>query len=822
MTDIDVSVVVVACHDGRAIVDCLESVTRVAQGRRCEIIVVGSPGADVVDVIRTLFPDIMLITPRQQLSAEAARNRGAAAARGGRILFVNLDGVASPGWINRLEDALADPAGSMSGSGGGLPAASHRNGITDRLRRCLGRASDRLIGLVWREQAADPRTVSRHAKAASECLATGDDDGAIVHFRQSIVEDASFPAWVSINLANLLMKQERFEEADRVFLDAVQRHPDNVQGHMGLGRVLLARQDWRRAADAYEAVVARFPDTVHAIVGVAEALRKLGRFDEAEALLQQATRRWPDAPPPLRGLARVTTARRDFQEASARWQETAARFPDDLSVRASYTLSLLDALDVTEARAVFEAVGEASRTPAYQSVLADIHAASYDWPAAVRVLRKVVDSAPMDVDLRLKEVTTLRNLSRFTGEPAHREQAISLCEALVREFPHSLQARVALAECYIVASRDADAARVIDALPAGLETHKEVMELKAWRRHHAGDLEGAKQVWQAIQRDHYLPVVHGPLGSLEQLDGRPPGPASGEVLLFTVLRNQNWRLPFFLDYYRRLGVNRFFVVDNGSDDGGTEFLLGQEDVHVFRTLGSYAKAESGMRWVNELVQRFGDDHWCLYVDADEMLVFPGVEDLGLRHLLGYMERKGHEAFFAFMLDMHGPSARYRPECRPGEDLLPLYPYFENSIRRAGAVYCPYRQVSGGIQRLFRSVWDLSKTPIIRGGRSIRFLSSSHAITPAALSDVTGVLLHFKMAGDPAQWSLAGIGDRMPLCMRRHLSYANDLQALEQDLDFMSESTVKYESSRELVTLGLSQCPADFLAVAPHHGGDDGK
>jgi hypothetical protein len=363
----------------------------------------------------------------------------------------------------------------------------------------------------------------------------------------------------------------------------------------------------------------------------------------------------------------------------------------------------------------------------------------------------------------------------------------------------------------VAASRDGDAIRVIDELPGSLSTHRSVMELQAWRRQRGGDLAGAKQIWCAIEQNHYLPVVHAPPGTLEQLDGHAPQPSAGEVLLFTVVRNEAWRLPRFLEYYRKLGVSRFYVVDNGSDDGGTDFLLAQADVHVFRTADSFAKASSGMRWMNELVQRYGDDHWCLYVDADEMLVFPGVEDNGLQHLLRRMERHGHEAFFAFMLDMHGPTVGFRPECRPGDDLQTLYPFFENTYHRAGGVRCPYRQMSGGMLRRFRSTWDLTKTPIIRGGRSIRFLSSSHEISPAPMSDVTGVLLHFKMVGDFARRSLAGVGSRSPMNVRRHLGYAHELQGMGQDRGLINASTVRFESSRQLVALGLMECPDGFIS-----------
>ena len=253
------------------------------------------------------------------------------------------------------------------------------------------------------------------------------------------------------------------------------------------------------------------------------------------------------------------------------------------------------------------------------------------------------------------------------------------------------------------------------------------------------------------------------------------------------------------------------MVDNGSTDGGAEYLLGQPDVHLFPTSASYAAAMSGMRWINELVDRHGAGHWCLYVDVDELLVVPGIEDHGLRPLLDSMERRGQEALRAFMLDMHGPTADHRPECRPGDDPLPLFPWFDATHHPFGAVECPYRQMSGGIRRLAGSTCDLTKTPIIRGGRSIRFLSSSHRTTPGVLADVTGVLLHFKLAGAPAAWTMDAIGDRRPGCVRRHLADSMPGRRGDEARAFMGPSTVRYESSRQLLALGLLECPEDFLA-----------
>ena len=43
--------------------------------------------------------------------------------------------------------------------------------------------------------------------------------------------------------------------------------------------------------------------------------------------------------------------------------------------------------------------------------------------------------------------------------------------------------------------------------------------------------------------------------------------------------------------------------------------------------------------------------------------------------------------------------------------------------------------------------EQGKTPIVRAGRGIQFIASSHFTTPTLVADVTGALLHFKFLGD---------------------------------------------------------------------------
>ncbi len=70
-----------------------------------------------------------------------------------------------------------------------------------------------------------------------------------------------------------------------------------------------------------------------------------------------------------------------------------------------------------------------------------------------------------------------------------------------------------------------------------------------------------------------------------------------DVLCFIVLRNEKVRLPFFLKYYRALGIKHFFIVDNGSTDGSTQYLAAQSDVSLWETSKNYKSARFGMDWL---------------------------------------------------------------------------------------------------------------------------------------------------------------------------------------------------------------------------------
>ncbi|MBI2077302.1 MAG: glycosyltransferase family 2 protein [Euryarchaeota archaeon] len=103
----DASVIVVTCNSEPWIEACLSSVFAQAPAPR-EVIVVDHESRDAtVDIVRRKFPHATLIeAPNRGFGAGC--NRGADAARGTILAFLNPDAVAEPGWLGGLAESLRE------------------------------------------------------------------------------------------------------------------------------------------------------------------------------------------------------------------------------------------------------------------------------------------------------------------------------------------------------------------------------------------------------------------------------------------------------------------------------------------------------------------------------------------------------------------------------------------------------------------------------------------------------------------------------------------------------------------------------------------
>lgn len=289
----------------------------------------------------------------------------------------------------------------------------------------------------------------------------------------------------------------------------------------------------------------------------------------------------------------------------------------------------------------------------------------------------------------------------------------------------------------------------------------------------------------------------------------------GDILLFCTLRNEAIRIPFFLEYYRKLGIRHFLFVDNGSTDNFSDIVSNEDDISVWYTERSYKKSNFGMHWLNFLLRKYGSTHWCLTCDPDELLVYPYCDQRNLYELAEFLESEYRLSLFCLMLDMYPKVNISDAKYHEGQDPLEVAPYFDADLLDQRSSYSREVWIRGGVRQrvFFKKCPELSpalnKIPFIKWRWSYSYVSSMHCAVPFFLNEPhsrshlspTGTILHFKF--------LATMKEKVNEEMSRkqhfddgieYKSYQSHLSKNTNNLLF--EKSEKFTGWNQLIELGL--------------------
>lgn len=313
-------------------------------------------------------------------------------------------------------------------------------------------------------------------------------------------------------------------------------------------------------------------------------------------------------------------------------------------------------------------------------------------------------------------------------------------------------------------------------------------------------------LWRAIRAQRRL----------RPIADRTAAIARDDILVICTLRNEMPRLPEFLDHHRRLGVAQFLIVDNGSEDGLDRYLVDQPDVSLWRCDTSYREARFGLDWAGALLFQFGHGHWCLTLDADELLIYPSHDTRPLPQLVAHLDRIGQQGMGAMMLDLFPTGSLGQADAPPDQPLHRQLPWFDAGPYRSRRLM-PRRNlwVQGGVrERVFfadapRHAPTLNKLPLMRWNRRQVYVNSTHSLLPPRLNDLydgpgegrlSGILLHGKFLPDIVERS------REELHRRQHFAdpdaYAPYHQAVADAPVLRGSQSLRYDGWRQLVDLGL--------------------
>lgn len=292
--------------------------------------------------------------------------------------------------------------------------------------------------------------------------------------------------------------------------------------------------------------------------------------------------------------------------------------------------------------------------------------------------------------------------------------------------------------------------------------------------------------------------------------------AAGDILVATVLRNERLRLPYFLRYYRDLGVKHFLIVDNGSDDGSRDYLAAQKDVSLWTTAASYRDARYGVDWINWLLMRHARRHWVLAVDVDEFFVYPFCDTRPIRALTDWLDVYGVRAFPAMVLDMYPKGPIDAEPYREGRNPFEIAQYFDSgnyTIRKNPTFGNLWIQGGPRARKMFADrpaeAPSLNKIPLVKWARGYCFVSSTHMLLPRGLNRVhdewggekaSGCLLHAKFLSTFPDKVAEELQRREHFAQsREYIAYA---ETLKDSPDLWCKWSEKYINWRQLEILGL--------------------
>lgn len=258
-----------------------------------------------------------------------------------------------------------------------------------------------------------------------------------------------------------------------------------------------------------------------------------------------------------------------------------------------------------------------------------------------------------------------------------------------------------------------------------------------------------------------------------------------EIVLISVMRNEEAIIEEFLAYYFAMGVSHVFLVDHQSTDGTVKRALRFSNVHIFQTQGNFRRKEF---WIETLLQRFANDRWSVIVDADEFLAYPEVEKLDLQRFINYLEQSGHDAFQCKLIDLFPGREQHAPR-------------FDPSLQA--------RQVLFGVDAC------LEKVPLLKYRKSMRLLSGQHRLIGGQFSPLRGAVLHYKflnphLISKSALYVQSASWNRLvdPWAYKELKSY----QQGRRDYHHPSLSHLTtFENTRQLARLGLVKSTADYQA-----------
>lgn len=263
------------------------------------------------------------------------------------------------------------------------------------------------------------------------------------------------------------------------------------------------------------------------------------------------------------------------------------------------------------------------------------------------------------------------------------------------------------------------------------------------------------------------------------------------IVIFMV-KNDLLRTKMIINYYRKLGIKLFAVIDDESTDGTYEYLLEQSDVDLYTTNLSYTTNIRQAR-INRLIDLYGFNKWYLIIDSDELFTYHNCENISIDKYISTLKTKTVKSL---LLDMYSEEGLFS-EVKDYEEITKKFKYFSLGYYYEKNIKGKFI-IGGKRSKEFNNNCTASKISLVKFENGM-IMSNSHCMFPYYYNfqDATTILRHYKFIKSDIKRIKERIKNNSFVDGSRE--YKNYLNRINNDnnINFFDENSYEWNNSNDL-------------------------
>ncbi|MGB3508582.1 MAG: tetratricopeptide repeat protein [Microcoleaceae cyanobacterium] len=158
--------------------------------------------------------------------------------------------------------------------------------------------------------------------------------------------------------ANVLKQLGKFEEAEIIFEQIIDKYPEKVFGYQGLAQVAMQTQNWQLALQRWEVAVENFPEESNFLLSKINVLLSLNNYAEAQKSITTAKSLFPTESTFEMAEANFYQKQYDYQKAKDILVSALLKYSGNIDVCLTLARNYLQLGDIKNARILLEDIKE--------------------------------------------------------------------------------------------------------------------------------------------------------------------------------------------------------------------------------------------------------------------------------------------------------------------------------------------------------------------------------------------------------------------------------------------------------------------------------